>query len=182
MTESKEMEIYKDIHYNEYTKDRYKVSTQGTVINKKTNRILIPFIRSGYPTVLLPIGNGKARHFPLHKLVASAFLPNPCNYPQINHKDQNKLNPCVENLEWCTCKYNINYGDAIYRRTSNMMSHAPEVVCLETGKIYQNQSQAAQELRLDQGNMSRTLSGKGKSVGGYHFSWLYIFTANGGRM
>ena len=45
MTESKEMEIYKDIHYNEYTKDRYKVSTQGTVINKKTNRILIPFIR-----------------------------------------------------------------------------------------------------------------------------------------
>ena len=63
-----------------------------------------------------------------------------------------------------------------------MMGHAPEVVCLETGKIYQNQSQAAQELRLDQGNMSRTLSGKGKSVGGYHFSWLYIFTANGGRM
>lgn len=42
MTESKEMEIYKDIHYNEYTKDRYKVSTQGTVINKKTNRICAP--------------------------------------------------------------------------------------------------------------------------------------------
>ena len=108
MTESKEMEIYKDIHYNEYTKDRYKVSTQGTVINKKTNRILIPFIRSGYPTVLLPIGNGKARHFPLHKLVASAFLPNPCNYPQINHKDQDKLNPCVENLE-CNIQTNFKY-------------------------------------------------------------------------
>ena len=89
-TESEKMEIFEDISYSEYTREHYKVSTTGTVINKKTNRMLTPFIRSGYPTVLLPIGKGKVRHFPLHKLVASAFLPNPCNYPQVNHKDQNK--------------------------------------------------------------------------------------------
>lgn len=181
-TESEKMEFFEDISYSEYTREHYEVSTFGTVINKKTKRMLTPFIRSGYPTVLIPIGDGNVKHFPLHRLVAETFLPNPLNLPQVNHKDQNKLNPRVDNLEWCTCQYNINYGDAIYRRVVSMIGHTPEVVCLETGKIYQNQSQAAQELRLDQGNMSRTLSGKGKSVGGYHFSWLYIFTANGGRM
>ena len=175
-TESEKMEIFEDISYSEYTREHYKVSTTGTVINKKTNRMLTPFIRSGYPTVLLPIGKGKVRHFPLHKLVASAFLPNPCNYPQVNHKDQNKLNPCIDNLEWCTCQYNVNYGDAIYRRTSKMMGHAPEVVCVENGNIYLNQSQAAQALGLDQGNMSRALSCRCKSVGGYHFRWLFEFS------
>ena len=176
ITETQKMEIFKDICYNEYTKERYKVSTYGTVINKKTNRMLTPFIRSSYPTVLIPIGGGKVKHFPLHKLVATAFLPNPLNLPQVNHKDQNKLNPCIDNLEWCTCRYNVNYGDAIYRRTSNMMGHAPEVVCVENGNIYLNQSQAAQALGLDQGNMSRALSGRCKSVGGYHFRWLFEFS------
>lgn len=176
ITEAQEMEVFKDICYNEYTKERYKVSVYGTVINKKTNRTLNPFIRSGYPTVLIPVGAGKVKHFPLHKLVASAFLPNPLNLPQINHKDQNKLNPCLSNLEWCTCQYNVNYGDAIYRRSVRRMGHAPEVVCVENGNIYLNQSQAAQALGLDQGNMSRALSGRGRSVGGYHFRWLFEFS------
>lgn len=164
-TESEKMEFFEDISYSEYTREHYEVSTFGTVINKKTKRMLTPFIRSGYPTVLIPIGDGNVKHFPLHRLVAETFLPNPLNLPQVNHKDQNKLNPRVDNLEWCTCQYNINYGDAIYRRVVSMIGHTPEVVCLETGKIYQNQSQAAQELRLDQGNMSRALSGRCKSVG-----------------
>ena len=61
--------------------------------------MLTPFIRSGYPTVLIPIGDGNVKHFPLHRLVAETFLPNPLNLPQVNHKDQNKLNPRVDNLE-----------------------------------------------------------------------------------
>ena len=57
-----------------------------------------------------------------------------------------------------------------------MMGHAPEVVCVENGNIYLNQSEAAQALGLDQGNMSRALSGRCKSVGGYHFRWLFEFS------
>lgn len=54
--------------------------------------------------------DGKWKAASVHRLVAVAFLDNPLNLPQVNHKDENKKNNRVENLEWCTCEYNVNYG------------------------------------------------------------------------
>ena len=65
--------------------------------------------RYGYLYVVLSC-NGKHKTITVHRLVAQAFIPNPDDLPIINHKDEDKLNNCVENLEWCTAKYNMNYG------------------------------------------------------------------------
>ena len=69
---------------------------------------------SGYVQVLLSI-NGKQKAPLVHRLVAMAFIPNPYGLPEVNHKDENKLNNSADNLEWCTHKYNQNYGTGSLR-------------------------------------------------------------------
>lgn len=54
--------------------------------------------------------NGKHYTFKVHRIVASTFIPNPDNLPEVNHKDENKSNNCIDNLEWCTHQYNSAYG------------------------------------------------------------------------
>lgn len=66
--------------------------------------------------------NGKVSRFYIHRLIAITFIPNPCNYPCVNHKDENPQNNRVENLEWCTQKYNANYGSHIEKVRAFMLS------------------------------------------------------------
>lgn len=61
----------------------------------------------------------------VHRIVAEAFLPNPNNLPMINHKDENPSNNCVENLEWCDAKYNMNYG-AINKRRGKSLGYGKD--------------------------------------------------------
>lgn len=95
--------------------DRYEVSNLGRIrslhsYGGNTCRIMKPGKRSdGY----LHIGlskDGICKHFVVHRLVAMAFIPNPQNLEMINHKDENKENNCVDNLEWCTRSYNQIYS------------------------------------------------------------------------
>lgn len=67
--------------------------------------------RNGYMQLRL-YDNGRAKTVEVHTLVAKAFIPNPNNLPCVNHKDENKTNNKVENLEWCTVKYNVRYSEA----------------------------------------------------------------------
>ena len=90
----------------------YQVSNFGRVksIRFGKERILKPFTnKDGYLLVTLS-KNGTHKKFQVHRLVALHFLPNPDNLPEVNHKDENKLNNNAENLEWCNRKFNINYG------------------------------------------------------------------------
>lgn len=102
------MEIWKDIPNYE---GLYKISNQGNIISCRNNQFLKPIIDNyGYCRVAL-YKNKQKTVYKIHKLVAITFIENPNNYPIINHKDENRTNNCVENLEWCTYKYNNEYNN-----------------------------------------------------------------------
>lgn len=93
----------------------YEVSNLGNVrtLHYKKPYLMHPVTDAkGYKRVSFVMPNSKRyKRYGVHRLVAEAFIPNPNNLPQINHKDENRVNNCVENLEWCTNKYNCNYGN-----------------------------------------------------------------------
>lgn len=98
----------------------YEVSNAGRVKSVyRYKRILKPMIsNTGYERVDL-FKNKVREQFSVHRLVAMAFIQNPYNKPYVNHKDENKLNNCADNLEWVTPIENCNYGTAVKRRTQH---------------------------------------------------------------
>lgn len=93
----------------------YQVSNTDKIRNIKDFRLLGQQLnKAGYYTVILR-RDLESYTCLVHRLVAIAFIPNPDNLPIVNHKDENTINPNVENLEWCTAEYNVNYGTAIER-------------------------------------------------------------------
>lgn len=115
-------EIWKDVEGYE---GLYKVSSYGNVLSLKycgSNRkhlLAQNPDHKGYLMVYLS-KRGKRKTFKVHRLVASAFIPNPNNLPQVNHKDENKQNNHADNLEWCDSAYNVNYGTANNRRVETI--------------------------------------------------------------
>lgn len=97
----------------------YLIESDGRIFSLKRNIWMKPSLgNNGYYGLELANKDGHKR-LSIHRLVALAYIPNPNNYPIVNHKDENKLNNNVENLEWCTAKYNLTYGSTIKRRVSH---------------------------------------------------------------
>ena len=97
--------------------DRYLISKSGKVYSIKSKMIMKPNIgRGGYYSVSLTDNNHKLHHLYLHQLLAKQFIPNPNNCPVINHKDENKLNNDLSNLEWCDYTYNNTYNNIHKKR------------------------------------------------------------------
>ena len=105
-------EVWKDVKGFE---GLYKVSNKGNIKSlnynktKKEKKLCKVKYKSGYLYVNL-WKQCKQKNYAVHRLVAQAFIENPNNYHCVNHKDENKQNNVVSNLEWCTYKYNCNYG------------------------------------------------------------------------
>lgn len=159
-------EIFKDIEGYE---GFYQISNFGRVYSIKRNRFLNPSKdKDGY----LQIGlskDGKEKKYKIHRLVALAFLLNPHNLPQVNHKDENKTNNKVDNLEFCTAKYNSNYGSRNEKNSKPVLQLTKDS---ELVAEYPSMKDAERQTRISQSSISRCCRGKRyKSCGGY--LWKY---------
>lgn len=103
--------------------NKYWISNYGRIKNNK--KIMKPMIATNGYLIACLWKNNKQRKIIIHRLVAKAFLPNPNNYTDINHKDENKQNNKVENLEWCTHLYNMNYGSVKEKISKSKIGKEP---------------------------------------------------------
>lgn len=157
------IEIFKDIEGYE----DYQISNLGRVKSLRfgKEKILKPVKNNkGYIYVCLS-KQGKHKNHKIHRLVAQAFIDNPNNFSELNHKDEDKTNNCVNNLEWCNRKYNNNHGTRT-EKTSK------QVLCLETGKIYPSTIEVERQTGFSQGNISNACTGRYKQAYGFH--WKFV--------
>lgn len=124
------------------------------------------FDRYGYMYVTFGM-NGKIVHLKVHRVVAKTFLPNPDNLPQVNHIDNDPTNNRVENLEWCTPEYNIEYREK-YGTALNHTIIAINLKTLEASRFL-SQNEAARQLGADQGHIKDVIKGKRKT---HHNFWF----------
>ena len=173
-------EIWKDIAGYE---GKYQVSNLGRVKSLWKNKLMCPRANKlGYYQIYLYSDSKTRKMYSVHRLVATAFIDNSDNLPLVNHKDENPSNNCVENLEWCTNKYNVCYGNAISKaietRSLRNRKTAPKAILQYTKegifiKEFKSLSDAARELKIGFGHLWGCLNKKYgcKTAGG--FIWKY---------
>lgn len=121
----------------------------------------------GYKVVGLS-KKGKTKQCFVHRLVALAFVPNPCQYPIVNHKDENKVNNNAENLEWCTNKYNLSYGTARERMVRNKRKRVFQYdLDCNLVKVFCSISEAAKATGLCRAHIGACYRGKNRTHGGF---------------
>lgn len=141
--------------------DRYSVSNLGRVKSNYANKEKIlkptPDVR-GYLKVDLRHGETR-KSMMVHRLVALAFIdnPDPDNFKEVNHKDENKANNCVDNLEWCDTKYNCNYGTRNQRKSENCKKRVCSVDIYGNVAHYNSRNEAAKLIGIDATNISKSL-------------------------
>lgn len=167
-------EIWEDI---EGYQQKYQVSNLGNIKNIKTNKILKPQKGyKGYMKVVLCTEQGY-KQVRVHRLVALYHIPNPNNYPSINHIDGNKTNNRVENLEWCTVSHNNREAYRLGLKQSRIKPK--KVIKLDKNnnilKIYKSLN-SVKEDGYNVGNVGEVCAGHRKKAGGY--IWRYLDEQN----
>lgn len=158
-----------------------KVKARGVGYRVIKGRILKPTPNlNGYLYISLHNKNRGIKTY-VHKIVAMTFIPNPNGLSEINHKDENKQNNCVDNLEWCTHAYNMNYGTANYRRGlkfRNNKIYSKPVVQFSLEGNYLNEYPSASEATRQVGNPksnSTSILGvcRGENYSAFGYLWKF---------
>lgn len=168
----------------------YQVSNLGRVksLKFKDERILKCGNNGrGYLFVGLSKHN-KVKHHYIHRLVAKAFIPNPDNLPEVNHRDEDKTNNNINNLEWCNHIYNMNYGTHNKRMCESLINNgllkgkkhprAKTIICITTGEIFDYMGDITKKYGVSNSNISACCKGRYKTAGkhpitGEKLVWMY---------
>lgn len=157
---------------------RYEVSNMGRVRNIHTKELkAIRRTKTGYCITDLK-ENGKQKTSYIHRLVAEAFIPNAFSLPCINHKDENKANNCVDNLEWCSIDYNNKYGTHNERiRATKTLTHGKKIAQIDcmTGNVlnvYDSITEGAKAASVTKQAISYAIAKDTHTAGGYR--WVVV--------
>lgn len=173
-------EVWKDIQEYE---GFYQVSSLGRIrsLNRivrnrlgftmAKGKVLAGVSRNGYLRVQL-FKEGKWKNYPIHRLVAIAFLDNPNSMPEVNHKNENKEDNRVDNLEWCDRKQNCNYGTRTKRLSEKLSKKVLQLTI--DGKLIANFKSTAEVFRV-LGFRSSCISEccNGIRATAYGYKWKY---------
>lgn len=159
---------YKNIYIDENSLDIYKLLKNGSY--HKMSKFIDNL---GYYMTAFRI-NGKKKYIRVHRIIAETLIPNPNNYPQINHIDNNKLNNNLDNLEWCSNAYNTQeaYDNGLYPKHRCCKIKA---ISKENGQSYEFNSirECAKELKLNKKTITSILKGEKKN-NNYNYYFQYI--------
>lgn len=171
-------EIWKKIeeapHYSVSNFGRVRMDGRTYVNSRGVTKICKPHIvgiskkkNTGYLEARLIINKDKYIYRSVHRLVLSTFNPiENMDVMEVNHKDENKDNNCLDNLEWMTSKENCNYG---IRNIKCGKARSTKVRCKETNTIYNSGKEASEKTGTSRSGISNCLNGKRNKAGGYHW-------------
>ncbi len=149
--------------------DHYVNCNKGKRLVK--GRTLKPCDRgNGYPFVTMG-RDGKQYNVSIHRAVAIAFIPNPQNLLEVNHKDTNPSNYDVDNLEWCNRTYNNNYANRPFKASMKQRKRIVQIDKNKEIKKWNSLSEIHKNLGISIGNISQCCTGKRNTAGGY--SWKF---------
>ena len=159
------MEHWKDVPGFE---GLYQVSDQGRVRNVKRGKVLKPRTTpNGYQNVVI-YRNGEPKALGVHRLVALAFIPNPGDKPEVNHRNGVKTDNHLTNLEWSTRSENQRHRyDVLGKRQTN----GKPVLCEETGETFATATAAAEALKLNRSAVTMCCLGHRKTTNNLHFKF-----------